>query len=399
MAKFMSKMWMPVLLSGIVLLLPLLFPVDDLYWIVVPLISLVWGGFSCHALSSDQAIQVKLGQQNAVNQGTVIDGYSGGVDICIKQEIEYFQRELGQLKSIIADAVVTMTNSFHDLNQSSSEQMSTVYSLLGTLGGDSEQKVNLSFTRVAQETDDVLRYFVDHILDISKQSMEMVNVVSDLSEHMGRVENLVTDVQEIANQTNLLALNAAIEAARAGSAGRGFAVVADEVRKLSKNSNRFSDEIRKVVNASKSNIRTAQEMIEKIASKDMNVAISSKSRIREMMDHMAMMNQAVEEKLVVISKLSSEIDAKVGNAVRALQFEDMARQLVEYLQVNTQHFQAIIDEVRIGLGSFKQLESKLRMEELNQGQRRLNEMRLEWQAQEKKSVSQSSMTEGDIELF
>ncbi len=386
MIQYISKMWLPLMVSGIALLLPMMVPINLVYWFAIPLVSLVWAVNGFNALKSAEILQSEMQQVHVRDQSAVIDNYLASLDACMAQELDFFRQELHQVKSIIADAVVTMSNSFHGINNYSSEQMATIFGLISAFGGNKDNPSELDFSTFAQETNEILRYFVDLILSISKESMEMVAVVSDLNEHMGQVEKLIIDVQGIANQTNLLALNAAIEAARAGEAGRGFAVVADEVRNLSKNSNRFSEEIRKVVMAAKDNISNAQQMIEKIASKDMNVAISSKSRIGDMIDGLTLMNESVAQKLDIISQLSAKIDKQVGGAVRALQFEDMTRQLVDYLQMNIQHFHAITDEVRIGLGAIKQSDNKSWLDELNHGQRRINDMRMEWLAQEADST-------------
>jgi len=383
----------------IAMLMPFLVSTEILYWVALPLIFAVCLFYSYWFHS--QSEEVNKEQDPVVDDrlNRSIDQYVSGLDSCTGQEIEIIQTELAQLKTVVADAVVTMTGSFNDLHALTSGQSEVVHSLMNSLGDASGNDEVLNFSTFAKETDKVFKFFIDHILDISKQSMEMVGVINDLGEHMAQVEKLLTDVQGIADQTNLLALNAAIEAARAGEAGRGFAVVADEVRNLSRNSDKFSEEIRVVVNASKTNINLAHQMIEKMASKDMNVAITSKANIDTMMTDIAIMNDAIATKIAEVSGLTDQIDASVGNAVRGLQFEDMSRQMVEFMESNVLHFQAMSDEVRIGLGGFKTGNSSVWTSELEQGVSRLNEMKQQWSVQEKKVVTQSSMEEGDIELF
>ena len=79
--------------------------------------------------------------------------------------------------------------------------------------------------------------------------------------------------------------------------------------------------------------------------------------------------------------------------------EDMARQQIDYLQSNAQHFLAISDEVKIGFGSFKMMDRNIRTDELKSGKQRFIDMQRQWQIKEKKVVAQDSMEEGEIDLF
>jgi hypothetical protein len=82
-----------------------------------------------------------------------------------------------------------------------------------------------------------------------------------------------------------------------------------------------------------------------------------------------------------------------------LQFEDLSRQLIEYLQNNVYHFQAMADEIRIGLGVLKNTEPTTWEKEFHEGVERFRLMQQQWKNSNLKTTTQSSMEEGDIELF
>jgi methyl-accepting chemotaxis protein len=391
---------LPVIVTIIMLILAVFMPVQTVLWIASPVMFLGWtfeNYFSSNRTNPDEE-QLPEGNDELLH--VAIDDYIQAMENCMEQEVVNVHQDLEQLKGVLNDAIATMSTSFNGLHTLASGQTELVSNLATIFDRQPEKsQERLNFRQLATETDHVLQFFIDHIVSISKQSMEMVEVINNIGTHMSQVEKLLSDVQNIADQTNLLALNAAIEAARAGEAGRGFAVVADEVRSLSKSSDKFSDEIRAVVNTSKDNIDQAQVMIDKIASKDMNLTIYSKANIDKMMAEIVKINDDTSEKLNDLSEMTGQINHRVNDAARILQFEDLAQQIVDYLQLSLTHFQAMTDEMRIGLGVFKTSNMDQWREELKHGGNRFSDMKKQWTGREKKAVTQHSMDEGGIDLF
>ena len=150
----------------------------------------------------------------------------------------------------------------------------------------------------------------------------------DIVGKVGLVLDGLAGIDDIARRTNMLALNAAIEAARAGEAGRGFAVVATEVQQLSAASRGFSTRIRADVESVMLSINSSDAAIAKLASKDMNFALTGQKRVFSFMDAVARLNESIAKSTQEVGQLSKESAAHVAGAVVALQFEDLATQLL-----------------------------------------------------------------------
>lgn len=328
----------------------------------------------------------------------------------MRREVENLRHEMSQVRNLVQDAIIKLTDSFKGLRDQSDYQHNLVSSLISTMEsgvseGDSRQshmpahgddRSRINIRQFVSETDQILRSFVDHIIMVSRQSMEMVHRIDDLSEQMAEVVVLLKDVKGIAEKTTVLSLNARIVAARAGEAGKAFAVVADEVRKLSKESDSFSAQIEGVVSKAQDNIDSAKEIIESMASKDMSFAISSKSRVDEMMEDVSEIDKFTAQTLNQVSGLADTIARNVGIAVMSLQFEDMVTQVSQNMDRKFVMLENFVEELCCGCMSIDGLTHEQRVAQVRET---LERQRQQFDEADHKAVTQTSLDEGDIELF
>lgn len=321
-----------------------------------------------------------------------------------RRQLDSVRFEKDQVKNLVQDAIGKLTDSFNGLRESSDEQMGLVNGLTASMQGSedagddqddgSSKKINIR--GFVSETDKILKTFVNHIILVSRQSMEMVHRIDDLALQMTEIVELLNDINAIAEQTNVLSLNARIVAARAGQAGEAFSVVASEVRKLARNSHEFSDRISGVVRNSKKNIESAKGIVEVMASKDMSFAIEAKGRVDEMMAEVSEIDRFTAETIYKVTGVADQISAKVGIAIMSMQFEDMVTQLSESMEkkfnVLENFSQAMAPDVLFDDG-LNPVERMQRLEQVLEGQR------AGFNAVDRGAVQQSSMDEGDIELF
>lgn len=318
------------------------------------------------------------------------------VHTTILEELGHSLQEVMQAIDIIRDAGAELGNGFDGLNRKTNQQRALMNELLEASGGSG----GITIAQFTQRTADLLEHFVGLILQLSSESLRIVYRIDEMSEEMDAVFSLLRNVDTIAEETNLLALNAAIEAARAGEAGRGFAVVAGEIRNLAKHSNQFNEQIGSHVERARNAMQQLHDLVGKLASQDMSVALSAKGDIDSMMAHVTRSERRISDVADQVSAINRELAADVATTVRSLQFEDILSQLLGQTRKGLVELQGIVSECIDELHQMAQpIDLDKRIKQLDSMRERLTRRREQSLARRKGPALQTSIAAGEVELF
>ena len=317
----------------------------------------------------------------------------------VGNEINGSHAEIERTRSLIRESVAKLGGSFDAVNRKSREQSTVVARLVERTGDDSG---SIDISRFAQQATQQMEQLVEALEQASSQSGVTVSHIDAMAGHLDGIFALLEDVKSIADQTNLLALNAAIEAARAGEAGRGFAVVADEVRNLSERSTAFNEQIRKLAHNAKESIAKVRDTVSQTASRDLDRVRVARNESASMMDRVEGIHRSLGNGMRDIADCGRSIDVSVAEAVRSLQFEDIATQALTAAGVHLQRLEQINNEATtlhdLLRGSHGFQDPEMRKALANIGNR-IAQMRGEWERPPHKPVLQQSMDAGSVELF
>jgi methyl-accepting chemotaxis protein len=316
------------------------------------------------------------------------------ISVLLSQQIAVVETEIDRANTLIKDAVKGISESFKHLKDLSDDQQCMLDAIINSHHGDVDNK-GTTLESFVHDTSETLENFVQVIITTNKQSLEAMLFTEKMGKQLEGIFGLLGQVESLASQTNLLALNAAIEAARAGDAGRGFAVVANEVRALSVNSTALNNDIREEISSAQVIIGKVKSSVETMASDDITSILQAKERVSLMVAHVGESNIKTNAIVEELAEISPKIVGTVAIGIRSLQFEDLTCQTLSSLKNNMLTIASLNDVIngfeRGSANPNQQLQSlQKQCQNLIEQSQYLDD---------KRSVSQSSMDEGGVELF
>jgi methyl-accepting chemotaxis protein len=316
------------------------------------------------------------------------------ISALLSQQIAVVEIEVDRANTLIKDAVEGISQSFKHLKDLSDDQQCMLDAVINSHHGDVDNE-GTTLESFVHDTSETLENFVQVIITTNKQSLEAMLFTEKMGRQLEGIFGLLGQVETLASQTNLLALNAAIEAARAGDAGRGFAVVANEVRALSVNSTALNNDIREEISSAQEIIGKVKSSVETMASADITSILQAKERVSLMVAHVGESNIKTNAIVEELAEISPKIVGAVAVGVRSLQFEDLTCQTLSSLKDNMLTI-ASLNKVINGFerGSINPSQQLQSLQKQCQ-----NLIEKSQYLDDKRSVSQSSMDEGGVELF
>ncbi|MBN4054159.1 hypothetical protein JYT87_00450 [Nitrospira defluvii] len=379
------------LLSGLGGSLFFLIPTHGWHFIVLCGVSLGWGFLLKRATLSVSDVKRDFKENLNDRQTEILEPAKSNGDLAqappdhlflierFNEEYKGMKSELTQIDGLLHDAIEQLMVNFKSLEGDTKHQAKLIEDLDADSSAAQEESYRtINFEMFINKTEQLLGAFVESVVNISKNSMKLVEELEEISNAIKSILGDVEGVDAIAEQTKVLAINATIEAARAGEAGKGFAVVANEVRQLVQRSKSFGQGITERVSEVEEALLKAESSTQDIASQDLNFALSAKNDSDEMMEKIVILNRKREESMNTITQINANIKLNVDNAVTVLQFEDLSTQLIG----------KIFSRVDLMKNILSGLERDIPMEVFS-----------EMKQEKGPSVVQEDMEAGEVELF
>lgn len=231
--------------------------------------------------------------------------------------INQVKGDLERARTVVRDATARLSRNLGSLQEASSAQRDLLQEVSQAFA-DADGSTR---TRFAASSEALMRQFVEEIVRVSRDSMRMVEQLTELSTKVDGITGCADAIDVLARETRFIAFNARIETHRAGDAGRTFKVVADEVKRLANAAGALSNDIRTNVGAVQVELLAVRRTSTGLASHDMSRAIDAHRGLSAAIGKLDNVNSELDSMLATVS-------TNIAEATRALQFEDMLAQIL-----------------------------------------------------------------------
>jgi methyl-accepting chemotaxis protein len=308
--------------------------------------------------------------------------------VAVWHELEQANRDLSQVRSVVADAVQNLSAGFQAIDKETKAQQGLLIDLLSQVNSDATG--GGSVAQFVINSEEIVSRIAGNLEESSQRTLALTEHLAVIEGAFRKLDKFSSSILEISEKIRILALNANLEATRAGAAGRGFAVVAASVRELSNSYRTLTVEItstiedaRQIVIDTKAKAKTAAEV-------DQVTVQRARAQMQRLQVDTLKLRHEMGESLNQAKEMGEVIHRGVGQCLRGFQFDDLVGQVCQAAHRRMAACQALRDE------EHSRDDDNVAKDSVNvTTSRALTEI----QSAQHRSVQQTSMEAGDVEFF
>lgn len=389
-------------LLAVTLIISVAVPALTVYFLIACLVLSSIGLWMHHRSSRSE---VKVDSHNASDADDFAKTFLNDFVAEVDQQMVIVNNDLQQLKDILCDATGALSGTVMNVEKDVSNNREALKLLIEALmdatnmEGQAFREEDTGIKRYSAMANQSVSDLIDRVSAVQNASQPLKESFNQMNDDFNEILVYLSDMNDINSQTNLLALNAAIEAARAGEAGRGFSVVADEVRSLSIKTDEFNQRIRSKIESTEEKLKKSNQYLSNATNIDLEESIAARDAMGDLGQELSGMHGTVMRQAEHVEQLSRQIKELVMEGILSLQFEDIARQLIDHIDHRMITMNSFVENLMHTYAQLVDANSQDSQENIKAalqqafetGRNELNSL--------SKSVQQKDMGQGVVDLF
>jgi len=299
-------------------------------------------------------------------------------------EVEAIRGQTHQVESLLKDAIASLHEAFGSIHEASDQQVKIMTAMMTEVVGTND---DANIFQKAENASEILTGLVDTLLLSSKNNLRALTAMDGLHSDLQKLADL--DQEQEALMIQLC------------ECGKAEQVDVDKMCQVSEQLLEKQYAQSKFTKKTMAKFKKTHQLIDKVASKDMDEVFSSKDKVEEILNHFFQINELVTSTRVQVNQVNADMRKHLGSAIRALQFEDISTQSLGHTDRHLGRMAGMIAILTDGLKSLDQ--PGITIETYVAGIAVIHSAMSAYhhtlQLEGSNPVSQESMDEGDIDLF
>lgn len=307
----------------------------------------------------------------------------------MESEIVSIKEQVEQIKVLLVDAISSLHDSFESIDGQSTAQMKLFSTFMsGLVSGADNESDNPNIFQHTEDAGESLTELLNLLIQDSRKSL---SALINMNETVSKVQTEVTDGEKV---TGLLRKIQDLAAYDKIDVDEMRSVIAETIGAHAHMTNDMK-------NIQDYCLHT-KKMLNEVASSDLNKVFTSKVKVENVLDHLNKSNELISGCRTEANTVNAELRKNLGNAIRALQFEDIVSQSLGHTNLHLDRMDGFVSRLSTGISELHQKNNVSLDEyalEIGLLHEKIMAYRNGLKLEETNPITQNNVDEGDVDLF